>query len=105
MAIKSDEKKSKLVLKTVLYGILSAAMYAAVFSHPGTIVEFFARGGIHAVLPISTVFLFSFVHGAFAHNLWSALGIEAIQKPARVSPRATAPRPAQRPRARVRVSA
>jgi hypothetical protein len=60
---------------------------------------------VYAVLPIGTVFVFSFAHGAFAHNLWSVLGIEAIQKPARVSPRATAPRPAQRPRPRVRVSA
>jgi hypothetical protein len=105
MATKSDEKKSKIVFKTVLYGVITAALYAAVFSHASTIVEFFARGGAYAVLPIGTVFVFSFAHGAFASNLWSALGIEAITKPAQVSPRSTAPRPAQRPRPRLRVSA
>ena len=105
MAIKSVEKKNKLILKTVLYGVLSAALYAAVFSHASTVVEFFARGGVYAVLPVGTVFVFSFAHGAFASSLWSLLGIEAIQKPAQVSQRATAPRPAQRPRPRVRVSA
>ena len=105
MAMKAEANKNKTILKTVCYGVISAILYAAVFSHAGTIVEFFARGGIHAALPIATVFVFSFAHGAFAHNLWSALGIEAVTKPARVSPRPAAPRPAQRPRPRLRVNA
>jgi len=34
----------------------------------------------YALLPILTAFLFSFIHGAFASNLWSFLGIEAIKR-------------------------
>jgi hypothetical protein len=104
MTARSYEKKKKLVGKTVMYGAITAILYAAVFSHASTVVEYFARGGYYAALPVATVFVFSFAHGAFSHNLWSALGIEAITKPATARPTAQAPRPAQRPRPRVRVS-
>jgi hypothetical protein len=39
------------------------------------------KGGMFAAVPIVTVFLVSFVHGAFASNLWTCLGITA-RKPA-----------------------
>jgi hypothetical protein len=42
----------------------------------------FTRGGWYAAMPIATVFVFSFVHGAFASHLWSLLGIEAMKKDA-----------------------
>ena len=49
-------------------------------------------------------FLFSFAHGAFAGNLWSLLGIEAITKqPERRAP-VPAPRPTRRARPRLRLS-
>ncbi len=51
MAIKSGEKKSKLILKTALFGAISAALYAAVFTHSTAIVQFFAKGGVYAALP------------------------------------------------------
>jgi hypothetical protein len=35
---------------------------------------------MYAALPVATVFFFSFAHGAFASNLWSLLGIEAMKK-------------------------
>ena len=105
MAARSDGKQKKLVLKTLLYGAITTILYAAVFSYAETITPYFAQGGYYAALPIATVFIFSFAHGAFAHNLWSALGIEAVTKPAAARTRTTAPRPAERPRPRVRVSA
>ncbi len=105
MAARSDEKRKKLVLKTMLYGTITAILYAAVFSHADTITPYFAQGGYYAALPIATVFVFSFAHAAFAHNLWSALGIEAVTKPATARTRPTAPRPAQRPRPRATVNA
>jgi len=45
-----------------------------------TVMSYFTRGGLYAALPIATVFAFSFAHGAFASNLWSLLGIEAVRK-------------------------
>lgn len=87
--------------KTAAYGCGTAALYAAVFLNGGTVMEFFTRGGWYAALPIATVFVFSFVHGAFAHHLWEALGIEAPRKATR--PRPAAKRPARRPRAQLRL--
>lgn len=69
-----------LIAKTAGYGLLTAAMYAAVFTNSQTVMQYFTRGGVYAALPIATVFIFSFAHGAFAHNLWSLLGIEAMRK-------------------------
>jgi hypothetical protein len=58
----------------------------------------FHKGGIYAALPIVTVFAVSFVHGAFASNLWSLLGVEATKKTQpRVAPKRPAPRKRPRP--------
>jgi hypothetical protein len=73
-------KKTKPLGKTILFGLGTVAMYAAVFTNTDTIMKYFTRGGWYAALPIATVFVFSFIHGAFASNLWSALGIEARKK-------------------------
>ncbi len=68
--------------KTIGFGAITAALYAAVFTNADTITGYFAMGGWHAILPISTVFVFSFAHGAFASNLWSMLGVEAVKRSA-----------------------
>jgi hypothetical protein len=80
MAKELATKKSKLVGKTIMFGLGTVALYAAVFTNADAIMKYFTRGGWYAALPIATVFVFSFVHGAFASNLWSALGIEARKK-------------------------
>ncbi len=105
MAVKTEVKKKKIVIQTLVYGAITAALYAAVFTHATSITELFARGGVYAALPIATVFVFSFAHGAFSSNLWSVLGIEAISKPATKRQTVSTPRPTQKPRARLRMSA
>jgi hypothetical protein len=102
MANEQHEKASrgKLITKTIGCGLGAAALYAAVFTNTGTIMKYFTKGGIYAALPIATVFVFSFVHGAFASNLWSLLGIEATKK---TQPRVAAKRPAQRKRPRPQI--
>jgi hypothetical protein len=72
--------KPRPIGKTVGFGVVSAVFYAAVFMNADTVMQYFTKGGGYAALPITTVFAFSFVHGAFAHNLWSLLGIEALKK-------------------------
>ena len=89
--------RGKLIGRTIGLGLGSLALYAAVFTNSGTVMKYFTKGGIFAALPILTVFAFSFVHGAFASNLWSLLGIEATKK---VQPRVAAKRPAPRKRPR-----
>ena len=80
VAIRSKSSKAIVVGKTAGYGALSAAFCAAAFTHSDAMTQIFSRGGWYAALPIATVLAFSFVHGAFAHNLWSAMGIEAFKR-------------------------
>jgi hypothetical protein len=63
-------------LKTLIFGAVTAALYAAVFSNSEIIMHYFTKGGIYALLPVATVFVFSYAHGSFTSNFWSALGIE-----------------------------
>jgi len=92
--------RSKLLGKTIGLGLGVAALYAAVFTNSATVMKYFTKGGIYAALPIVTVFAVSFVHGAFASNLWSLLGIEATKK---TQPRVAAKRPVQRKRPRPQI--
>ena len=103
MARESDSRRIGLIGKTVGYGIAAAALYAAVFWNTDTVMHYFTKGAWYAALPIATVFVVSFVHGAFASYLWEALGIQA---PKRVAPRPTvAKRPVvrKRPRPELRI--
>jgi hypothetical protein len=102
MANEQHEKanRSKLLGKTIGLGLGVAALYAAVFTNSATVMKYFTKGGIYAALPIVTVFAVSFVHGAFASNLWSLLGIEATKK---AQPRVAPTRPAQRKRPRPQI--
>jgi hypothetical protein len=102
MANEQHEKasKGKLLGKTVGLGLGVVALYAAVFTNSANVMKYFTKGGIYAALPIITVFAVSFVHGAFASNLWSLLGIEATKK---TQPRVAPTRPAQRKRPRPQI--
>ena len=71
--------RKKPVVKTIAFGVLTAAFYAAVFWKSDALMKFFTRGGLYAALPIATAIIFSFAHGAFASSLWSLLGIHARQ--------------------------
>ncbi len=78
--VAGKSSKTGVIGKTAGYGVLSAAFCAAAFTHSDTIAQVCSKGGWYAAFPIATVLVFSFVHGAFAHNLWSALGIEAFKR-------------------------
>jgi hypothetical protein len=69
--------KKQALVKMVGFGAASAALYGTIFHFANPITEMFSRGGFYAALPIATVFAVSYVHGGFASNLWSALGINA----------------------------
>ena len=88
----------KPILKTIVFGLFSVALYAAAFSYGDTLTALFSRGSFWAAGPIATVFAFSYAHGAFASNLWTCLGIEASR--ARVTKR-----PEVRPQPRATLNA
>jgi hypothetical protein len=78
-------RRSRAKSKALLFGAASIALYATVFSFSDTVLHYCARGGFYNVLPVAAVFLFSYVHGTFASNAWTALGIEASTKSAKKS--------------------
>ncbi len=103
MSKDSKGRKKKPLGQTIVFGLLTAALYAAIFWKSDTVMHYFTRGGVYAALPIATVFLFSFVHGAFSSHLWTLLGIEAAKKGApKVAEKR--PAPAKRPRLRATVN-
>ncbi len=78
--MKQQASRRKLVGKTIGLGLGSVAIYAASL-HPFTERDEILHQGRHLCgaahchgVPVS------FVHGAFASNLWSCLGIEATKK-------------------------
>jgi hypothetical protein len=75
----NTSNKGKPIAGTIGYGMISAALYAAVFMNADTIMHYFTKGGWYAALPIAAVFIISFAHSSFAGNLWSLLGIEAAK--------------------------
>ena len=72
----STSSKKGYLVKTLIFGALTAGLYAAVFTNQQWIMKYFTKGGIFALLPVATVFVFSYAHGSFTSNFWSALGIE-----------------------------
>ncbi len=85
----SERTRKRNVARTIVFGAAAVALYAAVFTHSELITNLSAKGGLYAVVPVVTVFLFSYVHGSFTGAFWSALGIEA-SKSAGASKTATA---------------
>jgi hypothetical protein len=78
MAQSSGKKKP--VGKMLFAGAISIALYAALLANQDVVNGHFGRGGMYAVLPIVTAFLFSFFHGAFTGHFWTVLGVEAAKK-------------------------
>jgi F0F1-type ATP synthase assembly protein I len=72
--------KKKPVGKLIVMGIISIALYSTLLLKQDLVNSTFAKGGMYALLPIVTAFLFSFIHGSFTGNFWTVLGIEAAKK-------------------------
>lgn len=71
------EPKKNYSLPMVVFGALSIGLYVALFRYQDWVTDVFTKGGVYTSWPILTAFVFSFIHGAFASNLLSFLGIEA----------------------------
>lgn len=61
----------------LIFGALSLSGYIALLANQEWVSETYTMGGWHAAYPVVTALIFSFVHGAFASNLLSVLGLEA----------------------------
>jgi len=78
MAVNSTKKKP--VGAMIVMGIISIALYATLLLKQDMVNSTFAKGGLYALLPIITAFIFSYFHGSFTGHFWTVLGIEAAKK-------------------------
>ena len=67
------------LLKAIVYGAASLALYALLFVYAGETVELARRTRegetIWFLAPIVIAFVFSLVHGAFTGAFWDAIGL------------------------------
>ncbi len=99
----SEKTRKRHIVRSLVFGAAAVGLYAAVFVHADAFANLAAKGGWYALVPVATVFAFSYVHGSFTGAFWSALGIEASKRGA-AKPEATvapAKRKDDRPVARV----
>jgi F0F1-type ATP synthase assembly protein I len=80
MSANSQNTKKKPYGTTLLLGLVSLVLYSLLLLNQDVVNRYFALGGLYAFLPISTAFLFSFIHGNFTGNFWTVLGVEASKK-------------------------
>ncbi|MFH1217379.1 MAG: hypothetical protein V1706_12830 [Pseudomonadota bacterium] len=72
-----NQKSHKPVLATIVLGAISLTSYIFVFRNEKLVMDTFTMGGWYTAFPILTALYFSFVHGAFASNLLSSMGLQA----------------------------
>jgi len=68
-------------LQLIVSGLISGALYLALFLFHHEIMAAFTRtDGWYPALPVMTAFAFSFTHGAFTGYFWEVLGITARRR-------------------------
>ena len=72
--------RKKPVGAMIVMGIISIALYATLLLKQDLVNSTFAKGGLYALLPIVTAFVFSYFHGTFTGHFWTVLGVEAAKK-------------------------
>jgi F0F1-type ATP synthase assembly protein I len=72
--------RKKPVAAMIVMGIISVALYATLLAKQDMVNSTFSRGGLYALLPIITAFVFSYFHGTFTGHFWTVLGVEASKK-------------------------
>ena len=70
-------RKNKSVMQMMVFGAISLSLYAILLLKQNLVMDVFTKGGVYTAWPICTALVFSFIHGAFASNFLSVLGIEA----------------------------
>jgi len=72
------------LVKAVVYGAASLALYALLFLYADETVELARRTRegekIWLLVPIVIAFAFSLVHGAFTGSFWDAIGLRPADK-------------------------
>lgn len=73
-------KKKNILWRLLFFGAITVTLYAALFFNEPVVKTLCSRGGLYALFPVATAFIFSFAHGNFTNYFWQSLGIEAKKK-------------------------
>lgn len=65
------------LVKPLLWGVGSVALYAALFTNEKVILDTTAQGRWSCIIPVAIAFAFSLVHGNFTGAFWESVGIRA----------------------------
>lgn len=74
MAINLSRPK---LVRLVLFGTVTALLYAALFQFEGALIGFTQHGHWSFAIPIAAAFAVSYFHGGFTSTFWDVLGIQA----------------------------
>lgn len=65
------------MVRTLIYGVLSAVLYFSLYQFNETILAYSKEGRWNFFIPILIAFVFSIVHGNFTGQFWDLFGIKA----------------------------
>lgn len=68
---------SSVMVRTLIYGVLSAVLYFSLYQFNETILAYSKEGRWNFFIPILIAFVFSIVHGNFTGQFWDLFGIKA----------------------------
>jgi len=74
------EIKKKLLIETVVLGIISVGLYFSLYYFEDTIMTWskgYEKSGWLFLSPVIIAFIFSAVHGTFTSHFWELFGIRA----------------------------
>lgn len=72
-----SEGKIKPIGRLFIMGCCSVCLYILLITKQDLISTYIGQGGVFAVLPVVTAFVFSYFHGTFTGDFWTVLGVEA----------------------------
>jgi hypothetical protein len=73
-------ENKRIVIKTIIYGVLSAALYFLLYLFAHDITELSKQGQWYFIVPVGIAFVFSIVHGNFTGYFWDLMGFKAKTK-------------------------
>ena len=82
----STTSRKRHLKNCLVFGALTAGLYAAVFTNQDWVMTYFTKGGVYSLLPVAVVVGVSYAHGNFTSAFWSALGIEGSKTTVSKSP-------------------
>ena len=76
----SRRSRAKTFRRAIFWGVISLAMYLAVFLNEEIVTQYFTEGGVFSIVIVVTALAFSFVHGSFANYILELIGIRPSQE-------------------------